>query len=287
MRIHIGTSGYNYPEWRGSFYPEGFSTTKMFAFYAERFRTVEINATFYRTQSAASFQKWAKSTPDDFQFSVKAPRAAVQRKDLREAAQSIEWFFNSGVGELGSKLGPIFWQMAPYKKCDPAEMTAYFDMLPEKLGKLKLRHAIEVRHQSFIDGGAAALLRRYNIALVVADTAGKWPLVQAATADFVYARLHGDKKLYASGYTRQALQSWAGRIRKWMQGQAAPGIETLRVPGPARKPRAVYVYFDNDAKVKAPGDAEALADLLDVRPDFSGEERTNRRATRRRSYETS
>lgn len=147
--IRVGIGGWSYDPWWETFYPADLPKAKELEYASRQVTAIEINATFYRTQSAASFKKWAATAPDDFMFSVKAPRAAVQRKDLREARDSIEWFFNSGVGELGVKLGPIFWQMAPYKKFDAAEMSAYFDMLPEKLGKKPLRHALEVRHESF------------------------------------------------------------------------------------------------------------------------------------------
>ena len=185
--IRVGIGGWSYEPWRETFYPKDVPAAKELEYASRQVTAIEINATFYRTQSAASFKKWAAATPDDFVFSVKAPRAAVQRKDLREAAQSIEWFFNSGVGELGSKLGPIFWQMAPYKKYDPAEMGAYFDLLPAKLGKLKLRHAIEVRHESFACDEFMDLARKRNIAVVTVESE-KHPLIVEPTADFAYAR---------------------------------------------------------------------------------------------------
>jgi uncharacterized protein YecE (DUF72 family) len=188
MTIRVGVGGWSYEPWEETFYPSDLPAAKQLEYAASKLTAIEINATFYRTQSAASFKKWAAATPDGFMFSVKAPRAAVQRKDLREAKESIEWFFNSGVGELGAKLGPIFWQMAPYKKFDAAEMTAYFDMLPEKLGKLKLRHALEVRHASFMDEAFLRLARERNIAVVTVESE-KHPLIVEPTADFAYARL--------------------------------------------------------------------------------------------------
>jgi len=243
MTIRVGIGGWSYEPWEETFYPPKLATTKQLEYAASKVTAIEINATFYRTQSATSFQKWAKATPDDFMFSVKAPRAAVQRKDLREAAQSIEWFFNSGVGELGSKLGPIFWQMAPYKKFDAAEMNAYFDMLPEKLGKLKLRHAIEVRHDSFACDEFMALARERNIAVVTVESA-KHPLTVEPTADFAYARLELTQAGEPTGYPKPALTKWLKTARDW------------------EKSGDVFLYFISGAKERNPAAAQAMLELL-------------------------
>lgn len=176
-------------------------------------------------------------------FSVKAPRAVVQRKDLREAAQSIEWFFNSGVSELGSKLGPIFWQMAPYKKFDAGEINAYFDMLPEKLGKLKLRHAIEVRHASFTDEAFLKIARERNIAVVTVESE-KHPLIVEPTADFSYARLELTQADEPTGYAKPALKKWAKTARDW------------------EKSGEVFLYFISGAKERNPAAAMAMLELL-------------------------
>src|SRR5262245_30871859 len=179
--IRVGIGGWSFEPWEETFYPPKLAATKQLEYAASKVTAIEINATFYRTQSAASFKKWAGSTPDDFKFSVKAPRAAVQRKDLREAKESIDWFFNSGVYELGDKLGVIFWQMAPYKKFDLDEMTAYFDMLPEKVQKVPLKHAIEVRHASFTDEAFLKLAKARNVAVVTVESE-KHPLIIEPTA---------------------------------------------------------------------------------------------------------
>jgi uncharacterized protein YecE (DUF72 family) len=244
MAIRVGIGGWSYEPWEETFYPSDLPAAKQLEFAASKVTAIEINATFYRTQSAASFQKWAKATPDGFMFSVKAPRAAVQRKDLREAAQSIEWFFNSGVGELGSKLGPIFWQMAPYKKFDAAEMSAYFDMLPEKLGKLKLRHAIEVRHASFTDNAFLALARERNIAVVTVESE-KHPLIVEPSADFSYARLELTQANEPTGYPKAALKHWAKTARDW------------------EKSGDVFLYFISGAKERNPAAAMAMLDILE------------------------
>lgn len=241
--IRVGIGGWNYEPWRETFYPKDLAKDKELEYAGKRLTTIEINATFYRTQSAASFAKWAAATPDDFIFSVKAPRAAVQRKDLREAKESIEWFFNSGVGELGSKLGPIFWQMAPYKKFDAAEMTAYFDMLPEKLQQLPLRHAIEVRHESFASDAFMQLARARNIAVVTVESE-KHPLIVEPTADFAYARLELSQADEPTGYPKPALKQWLKTARTW------------------EKSGDVFLYFISGAKERNPAAAMEMLKLL-------------------------
>lgn len=241
--IRVGIGGWSYEPWRETFYPKDVPAAKELEYASRQVTAIEINATFYRTQSAASFKKWAAATPDDFMFSVKAPRAAVQRKDLREAAQSIEWFLNSGVGELGSKLGPIFWQMAPYKKYDPAEMGAYFDLLPAKLGKLKLRHAIEVRHESFACDEFMDLARKRNIAVVTVESE-KHPLIVEPTADFAYARLELTQSDEPTGYPKAALKKWLKAARDW------------------EKTGEVFLYFISGAKERNPAAAKAMLELL-------------------------
>ncbi|WP_395646466.1 DUF72 domain-containing protein [Terricaulis sp.] len=241
--IRVGIGGWSFEPWNETFYPKGLAATKQLEYAASKVTAIEINATFYRTQSAASFKKWAAATPDNFMFSVKAPRAAVQRKDLREAKDSIEWFFNSGVGELGTKLGPIFWQMAPYKKFDAAEMNAYFDMLPEKLGKQKLQHALEVRHASFTDAAFLKLARERNIAVVTVESE-KHPLIVEPTADFAYARLELTQAHEPTGYPKAALRKWAKTARDW------------------EKKGDVFLYFISGAKERNPAGAMAMLEIL-------------------------
>lgn len=243
MSVRVGIGGWSYEPWEETFYPPKLAAAKQLEYAASKVTAIEINATFYRTQTAASFKKWASATPDDFMFSVKAPRAAVQRKDLREAAQSIEWFFNSGLAELGSKLGPIFWQMAPYKKFDLAEMTAYFDMLPKKLGKQQLRHAIEVRHASFSDGAFLELARDRNVAVATVESE-KHPLIIEPTADFAYARLELSQSNEPAGYAKADLKRWAKTARDW------------------EKSGDVFLFFISGAKERNPAAAMAMLDLL-------------------------
>jgi uncharacterized protein YecE (DUF72 family) len=243
MTIRVGIGGWSYEPWSKTFYPADLPKTKELEYAASKLTAIEINATFYRTQSAASFKKWAAATPEGFMFSVKAPRAAVQRKDLREAKESIEWFFNSGVSELGAKLGPIFWQMAPYKKFDASEMGAYLDLLPEKLGKLKLRHALEVRHASFTDDAFLKQARERNIAVVTVESE-KHPLIVERTADFAYARLELAQADEATGYPKAALKKWAKTAREW------------------EKSGDVFLYFISGAKERNPAAAMAMLEIL-------------------------
>ena len=241
--IRVGIGGWSFEPWEETFYPPKLAAAKQLEYAASKVTAIEINATFYRTQSATSFKKWADATPDDFMFSVKAPRAAVQRKDLREAKESIEWFFNSGVSELGSKLGPIFWQMAPYKKFDLVEMTAYFDLLPDKVKKLPLRHALEVRHASFQDDAFLKLARERNIAVVTVESE-KHPLIIEPTADFAYARLELTQADQPTGYAKPALKKWAKTARDW------------------EKTGDVFLYFISGAKERNPAAAMAMLELL-------------------------
>jgi uncharacterized protein YecE (DUF72 family) len=243
MTIRVGIGGWSFEPWDETFYPDDLPKAKQLEYASSKVTAIEINATFYRTQSATSFKKRASSTPDDFMFSVKAPRAAVQRKDLREAKESIEWFFQSGVGELGAKLGPIFWQLPPYKKFDAAEITAYFDMLPEKLGKRPLRHALEVRHASFTDAAFLKIARQRNIAVACVESE-KHPLIAEPTADFSYARLELTQADEPTGYPKPALKSWAKKARDW------------------EKSGDVFLYFISGAKERNPAAAQAMLQML-------------------------
>jgi uncharacterized protein YecE (DUF72 family) len=277
-RIRIGISGWRYGPWRGKFYPRDLRQKDELAFAAGHFSSIEINGTFYSLQSPASFRAWHDATPRDFVFSVKGPRFITHMKRLRDVQIPLANFFASGVLALGAKLGPVLWQLPPSFRFDPERLEGFFSLLPRTTGqavrlarrhdaKLRhravlktdadrpVRHALEIRHDSFRDPAFITLLRRHGIALVVADTV-KWPLLMDATADFVYVRLHGSEQIYVSGYGGKALDGWAGRIRAWSSGREADG-DHAGPPAPRRQ-RDVYVYFDNDAKVRAPFDALAL-----------------------------
>ncbi len=288
-RIRIGISGWRYAPWRGVFYPKDLPQRRELEYASRAFPTVEINGTFYSLQRPESYRRWRDETPRDFVFALKGSRYITHMLRLRDAGAALAAFFASGPLALHGKLGPILWQLPPNFAYDEARLRGFFELLPkdaeqalrlarrrDKAGmkgrtvlsidrNRRLRHAIEVRHRSFEDPGFALLLREYGLALVVADTAGKWPLIEEPTADFMYLRLHGDKQLYVSGYGAAALKRWAGRIRAWSEGgqpRGARRIGEARVP---RRPRDVYCYFDNDAKVHAPFDAQNLARLLGAR----------------------
>ena len=285
MATRIGISGWRYAGWRGKFYPEGLPQKRELAYAAERFNSIELNGSFYSLQRPSSYARWRDDVPDDFVFAVKGGRYITHMLKLKEPGTALANFFASGLFELGAKLGPILWQFPPQFGFDAGRIQAFFDLLPRdgaeasKLARrhdkrvtgrarvaidpsTRFRHAMEVRHESFADPAFIALLRRNNVALVVADTAGRWPLMEDVTADFVYVRLHGDKELYVSGYTPKAIDRWAERVEAWQRGGQVAGAHTVADDRPPRRKRDVYVYFDNDAKVYAPRDAQRLARRL-------------------------
>ena len=269
--IRIGISGWRYEPWRGAFYPDDLKQDDELAYASRRLSTIEINGSFYSLQRPEYYRRWHDETPPGFVFSVKGGRYITHMKRLREIEAPLANFFGSGVAELGDKLGPFLWQFPPSFAFDPERLAAFFGLLPRDTATLgergptrPLRHAIEVRHRSFENPSFIALLREHDVATVVADTAGKWPLLEDVTSDFVYVRLHGDKKLYESGYTLAALERWAARIRVWA------------------RTRDVFVYFDNDIKVKAPRDAMRLAEMLDVAWRPAGDRFASTRPARKR-----
>ncbi len=284
--IRIGISGWRYAPWRKVFYPEGLTQKRELAFASRAVNSIEINGSFYALQTPQRYAEWRDATPDNFVFAVKAPRYITHVRRLKDIDEPLANFFASGPLQLGDKLGPILWQFPPSLKFDPQRFADFLEKLPhdrhaasqcarhcagrlkhdgafETLGKGVMRHAVEIRNASFEDPGFIDLLRKHQVALVVADTAGKWPCLEDLTADFVYLRLHGDAELYASGYTDAALQHWARRIRTWNRGQQ-PGDAHLAASrnGATRGEKAIYCYFDNDLKVRAPFDARDLLHRL-------------------------
>jgi uncharacterized protein YecE (DUF72 family) len=272
MTIRVGISGWRYPPWRGDFYPEGLPQRRELEYAASQLTSIEINGTFYSLQRSSSYAKWRSAVPDDFVFAVKGGRFITHMKRLRDTETPLANFFASGVLGLDQTLGPILWQLPATFAYDEQVMGAFFALLPRTTSEAAqlatrhddkvsgdklwsgevtdrpLRHALEPRHQSFASDEALAQLTESDVALVVADSAGKWPRFEQAVGPFVYARLHGDTELYASGYTDSALDQWADRLRGWTSDG-----------------RDAFVYFDNDIKGYAPHDARRLIAKLDER----------------------
>ena len=285
--IQIGISGWTYPPWRGVFYPKGLKQKDELPFAGRQFRTIEINGTFYGMQRPKSFNSWRDSTPEGFVFSLKAPRFITHMQRLRGVETSVANFLASGLLRLGPKLGPILWQFPPNLKFDPETFETFLALLPHDTehaaalaqnhdskvngrnwcktdAKRALRHAVEIRHESFRNRAFIALLRRYKIALVCADTV-EWPRLMDLTTDFSYCRLHGSEQLYASGYDPAAIEAWANRVHLWSRGGEPANAERAGPPARPRKTgRDVFLYFDNDLKVKAPANAAQLVKRLET-----------------------
>ncbi len=263
----VGISGWTYPPWRGVFYPKGLPHRAELEYASSKLDSIEINGSFYALQKPSSYRSWAETTPEHFVFSVKGGRYITHILRLRNARAALASFFASGVLALGPKLGPMLWQLPPNLPLDPDALDTFLALLPATAaearalaaettleegridltsgGEQALRHAVEARHPSFADPEFVRIARAHGVAVVLADTAGRYPVIREVTADFVYVRLHGDEELYASGYTDEALDRWAGELREHLEAG-----------------RDVYAYFDNDVKVRAPYDAMGLRDRL-------------------------
>ncbi|MGD0190578.1 MAG: DUF72 domain-containing protein [Rhizomicrobium sp.] len=260
--IRVGIGGWSFAPWRsGVFYPKGLALARELGFASRAMTTIEINATYHRTQTPASFRKWAAETPDDFVFAMKASRFATNRKALREAAPSIKQFLSSGIAELGGKLGPILWQFAPTKKFDAADFEDFLVLLPPRLDGIKLRHAIEVRNDTFKTAEFVSLARKHGAGVVVAHS-DKYPLIADVTADFVYARLQCSRSKIATGYTTADIKAWAGRAKAWGGGKPPKDLPLLATAPEPANVRDVFVYIIGGAKERAPAAAVALLDEL-------------------------
>jgi uncharacterized protein YecE (DUF72 family) len=262
--IRVGIGGWVFAPWRGTFYPKGLPQARELAHASNKITSIEINATFYRTQKPDSFRKWANETPDDFVFSLKGPQFASNRRVLGEAGPSVERFFESGVMELKSKLGPIFWQMAPTKTFQPEDFEAFLSLLPPKVDGRPIRHAVEVRHKSFVTPEFIAMLRKHSIAPVLVDSE-KHPLIADVTSDFVYARLQRTAEDVPTGYTPEALTSWTKRAQTFADGGVPDDLPTITPHVKGDGKRDVFIYVISGAKVRAPTAAMALIEKLNHR----------------------
>ncbi|PRX27016.1 uncharacterized protein YecE (DUF72 family) [Paraburkholderia sp. BL18I3N2] len=286
--VRIGISGWRYKGWRDSFYPRGLKQAAELQFASSLFQSIEINGTHYSLQSLDSWRHWYAETPADFIFSVKGARYLTHLLRFRDDSAQVASanFFAQGLLALNEKLGPILWQFPPSFRFEPAAMERFLRFLPRDTAaalslakqhdarvktpyvsmdrKRRLRHAVEIRHASFMDPAFIELLRQYDTALVVSDSTESWPLAEDVTADFVYIRLHGTESRYSGAYADEALDDWAARIDAWRRG-SQPADARLIAPHrqpPARARRDVYCYFDNDAKTHAPFDAQRLIERL-------------------------
>ncbi|KQP12692.1 DUF72 domain-containing protein [Pseudorhodoferax sp. Leaf267] len=257
QRIRVGIGGWTFEPWRDNFFPAGLPHTQELHFASRAVTAIEVNGTYYSTQSPKSFARWRDETPDDFVFSLKANRFATNRRVLAEAGDSIQRFVESGLSELGQKLGPLVWQFAPTKQFDPVDFGAFLELLPKAVDGLALRHVLDVRHASFMVPAYLALARRYGCATVFADS-DKFPSFADVTGDFVYARLMQSQPDCATGYEAETLARWADVARDWARGATPAGAPLVEPAHDSGAARDVFVYFINGAKERAPAAAQAL-----------------------------
>jgi len=257
-RIRAGIGGWSFEPWRETFYPPDTPQARELEYASRHVTSIEINSTFYRLQKPAVYAKWRDATPDDFIFSLKAPRYLVQRNELAGMGSALDRFIGSGIVELGTKLGPILWQFAPSQKFDAGDFGRFLDLLPDAVDRVSLRHALEVRHKSFLCPEFLALARAHRAAVVFVDDA-KYPRCADITGEFVYARLRQCVATEATGYSKAALRTWAQTARTWAQGGLPADLPRIEPDFPvATNARDVFLYFINGAKERAPAAAQAL-----------------------------
>lgn len=288
MSVYVGISGWTYDGWRGSFYPPKLKHKEELFFASRELPTIEINGTFYALQRPTSYLKWYETTPENFIFSVKANRYITHIRRLKDIETPLANFFSSGLLGLDEKLGPILWQFPPSLKFDPERFKRFLELLPtstfaaarlarkSELNKDRkllhtdqnrpLRHAVEIRNESFLNPLFIEMLKEHGVTLVFADTAGKWPYMEDLTGDFLYLRLHGDSELYVSGYDDETLDFWKRRINNWTQGKDPKDALTLLDHSLSHTKKDAFIYFDNDQKVRAPVDAKTLIQKLFMAP---------------------
>jgi uncharacterized protein YecE (DUF72 family) len=262
-RIRIGIGGWTFEPWRGPFYPKSLTQKRELEYASSQLSSIEINGTFYGSQKAETFAKWHDETPADFVFALKGPRFTTNRRVLAEAGASVERFLTGGLLELKNKLGPINWQFAATKAFDPADFEAFLKLLPKRVEGREIRHAVEVRHESFCNPDFVALLREYGVAVVVAAD-GKYPQLADVTAPFVYARIMGTTEAEPLGYAPAALDLWASRIRQWAEAAVPEGLQSHGGKAEAG-PRDVFLYVISGFKEKNPAAAMQLIERLSPR----------------------
>ena len=261
-RVRVGVGGWTFEPWRNNFYPAGLSHDKELAYASRQLSVIEINGTYYGLQKPATFANWREQTPADFVFSLKASRHTTNRRVLAEAGESIERFVHSGIAELGPKLGPIVWQFAPTKRFDAADFERFLDLLPRAVQGLPLRHALDVRHESFKSAEYLALARRHRVATVFTESAD-YPALADVTGDFIYTRIMRTDNQFPQGCAPQVLDQIAECALLWHQGQEPQGLPRVEPPLPKTAPRDVFVFFISGAKEKAPAAAMALRQRVD------------------------
>lgn len=259
--IYTGIGGWTFEPWRGVFYPKGLVHTKELSYAAEHLTSIEINGTFYRTQKPAVFRKWAGEVPEGFVFAVKGVRYATNRRVLAEAGDSVKRFLDSGVTELGSRLGPLLWQFQPAKKFDEADFGKFLEHLPPAFDGKKLRHVVEVRHDSFKTPAFIKLLRKFNVAVVYTDHV-RYPSIADVTSDFVYARLQKGKDKIKTGYPPKEISAWAKRAKLWANGKEPSDLSRAEKTKAKTAPRDVFLYFIHEGKIRAPAAAALLIQEL-------------------------
>ena len=259
--IRVGIGGWTFEPWRGTFYPDKLPHKRELAYVGEHLTATEINATYHRLQKPKSFAEWAKSVPDGFVFAVKGSRYVTNRRVLAEAGESIGKFLDQGIVELGDKLGPILWQFMATKKFEPDDFAAFLALLPASHAGVRLRHVIQVRHESFACPQFVALMRKAGLPVCYADSAD-YPAIADVTGDFVYARLENAEEGHAAGYAPEALDGWAEAARTWAMGGAPAGLPYADETAPPMQPRETFVFMINGFKPKAPAAALALLERL-------------------------
>lgn len=259
--IRAGIGGWTFEPWRGTFYPKSLPQAKELEYAASQLTAIEINGTYYRLQKPESFANWAKAAPEDFIFTVKASRVCTNRRVLAEAGEAIAKFLGQGITELGDKLGPILWQFMPTKAFDAEDFGAFLKLLPNKQDGMFLRHAVEVRHETFLHPNFVEMCRAAGVAIVFADSP-KYPQIADMTADFVYARLQDAREEETTGYSPDALDRWAGIARSWAAGESPADLQYISPTQSGPKSRDVFIFMINGAKVRAPAAAQDFLQRL-------------------------